>query len=475
MDFSEAYTDRCSSVGHAARRGDIKSLKKLIKKGYSVDVPDNRGWMPIHEAAFSNSSRCLQLLINTASSSSYIKSKTFEGESSLHLAAKSGSSKCAQLLLQAGADVNNVTNGEITPLFLAVESGHEDVVKLLIKNKANVNGPHSYSGWNPLHQASMMERVDIMQILLESGVDKECEDDFGVTPLFIAAQYGKYDSLRMLILNGANVNCQAKDKATPLFIAAQEGHEKCAELLLSKGADPNLFCNDEFWQLPIHAAAQRGQRGVLALLVPVTDRLCDTGKDHLSPVYSAVYGGQKECLEILLMGGYSPQAQESPQYGFKTPMCMVFQRRNFAMVPLLMKYGFKLSSMYLIKCLHCTNFSLFRYFLNRRSPLPSKEEACKLHSSELQNDYEEWLPYLLLAGLNPLNLLSEEWVRSVNGDILNFTLEFTNWKRLPPAVDQILSTHANTSTWIPPKHFAGGCHRDAFRLSSKAFLSLCAG
>ncbi|KAM8945439.1 ankyrin repeat and SOCS box protein 3 [Pelodytes ibericus] len=456
MDFSEAYTDRCSSVGHAARGGDIKSLKKLIKKGCSVDVPDNRGWMPIHEAAFSNSSHCLQLLINTAPSRSYIKSKTFEGETALHLAAKSGSVRCAQLLLQAEADPDEVTNEETTPLFLAVENGHEDVVKLLIKTKAKINGPHSCSGWNPLHQASLMERTDIMQLLLESGVDKECEDDFGITPAFIAAQYGKYESLSLLISHGADINCQAKDKATPLFIAAQEGHDKCAELLLVRGADPNLYCNDESWQLPIHAAAQMGRSKTLALLLPVTDRMCDTGKDKVSPVYSAVYGGHRECLEMLLKGGYCPEAQDCPLFSCRTPMCMAFQRRNFETVPLLVKYGFQLSSMYLWKCLECSHFSLFRFLLNRHCPLPSEDEMdhLKLHSTKIQHDCNEWLPYLLLAGLSPLNILDHEWIRSVNDDILNFTLEFTNWKRLSPDVDRILSAHAHSSTWIPPKHFA---------------------
>ncbi|CAJ0951244.1 unnamed protein product [Ranitomeya imitator] len=118
MDFSEAYTDRCSTVGHAARSADIKSLRKLIKKGRSVDVPDNRGWMPIHEAAFADAAPCLQLLINSAPSRAYVKSKTFEGESALHLAAKRGSVGCSQILLQAGADPNDLTNDVTTPLFL---------------------------------------------------------------------------------------------------------------------------------------------------------------------------------------------------------------------------------------------------------------------------------------------------------------------------------------------------------------------
>ncbi|XP_053568670.1 ankyrin repeat and SOCS box protein 3 [Bombina bombina] len=388
-------------------------------------------------------------------SSSYIKSKTFEGETALHLSAKCGSVCCAQLLLEAGADPNDVTNEETTPLFLAVEGGHKDVVKLLLKNKANMNGSHSCSGWNPLHQASLMERTDIMQLLLENGVNKECEDDFGITPLFIAAQYGKSESLNMLLLYGANVNCQAKDKATPLFIAAQEGHDQCAELLLSKGADPNLFCNDDSWQLPIHAAAQMGQSKILRLLLPVTDRICDKGEGKVSPVYSAVYGGQKECLEILLMGGYSPEAQNCLLFESTTPMCMVFQRRNFGMASLLLRFGFRLTSRYLLNCLEYNILGLFRYFLNQRCPLPSGNEIdeLKLHAYKMHYDTKEFLPYLLLAGFNPLNLMDSVWICSVNNDILNLTLEFTNWKRLPPDVEQILSTHAESSTWIPKKHF----------------------
>ncbi|XP_069810879.1 ankyrin repeat and SOCS box protein 3 isoform X2 [Dendropsophus ebraccatus] len=453
MDFSEAYTDRCSTVGHAARRGDIKSLRKLIRGGSSVDVADNRGWMPLHEAAFSDAARCLQLLIHSAPSRTYVKSKTFEGETALHLAAKRGSVGCCEILLRAGADPNDLTNDDTTPLFLAVENGCEAVVRLLLKYKANVNGSHSCSGWNPLHQASLMERTDLIQLLLENGVEKECKDDFGITPLFIAAQYGKPESLCLLLTHGADVNCQAKDKATPLFIAAQEGHEKCAELLLSAGADPNLYCNDDCWQRPIHAAAQMGRSKILEMLLPVTSRVCSTGKDEVSPVYSAVYGGHVPCLDMLLSGGYSPQAQECPLFGCKSPMCMAIQKGHSVMAPLLLRYGFQLSSCNLQSCLEYNNFPLFRYFLRHDCPLPSGDELDAFKRSS-KNHYKEWLPYLLLAGLDPAPLLDAAWIASVNNDVVNFALEFTNWKRLRADVERLLSTHTEHFTWIPHKHFA---------------------
>ncbi|XP_044910148.1 ankyrin repeat and SOCS box protein 3 isoform X3 [Prionailurus viverrinus] len=372
MDFTEAYSDTCSTVGLAAREGNVKVLRKLLRKGRSVDVADNRGWMPIHEAAYHNSVECLRMLIHADSSENYIKTKTFEGFCALHLAASQGHWKIVHILLEAGADPNATTSEETTPLFLAVENGHIDVLRLLLRYGANVNGSHSMCGWNALHQATFQENGEIIKLLLKKGADKECQDDFGITPLFVAAQYGKLESLSILISSGANVNCQALDEATPLFIAAQEGHTECVELLLSSGADPDLYCNEDDWQLPIHAAAQMGHTEILELLIPLTNRVCDTGPDKVSPVYSAVFGGHEECLEMLLQHGYSPDAQMCLIFGFSSPMCMAFQKE----------------------------------------------------------------------------------IDSVSDDILIFTLEFTNWRTLPPAVEKMISTRASHSSRALQQHIA---------------------
>ncbi|XP_010135047.1 PREDICTED: ankyrin repeat and SOCS box protein 3-like [Buceros rhinoceros silvestris] len=466
MDFTEAYSDRCSAVGLAAREGNVKMLRKLMKQGYSIDVPDNRGWVPIHEAAAHDSSECLRLLLRAAPSEEYINSRTFEGLGALHLSARRGSLESIRVLLEAGADPNEVTIEATTPLFLAVENGHADVVKFLLQHGANVEGPHCWSGWNSLHQASFQGYTEIMEVLLENGASKECKDDFGITPLFVAAQYGKLESLRLLISHGAEVNCQAKDRATPLLIAAQEGHTKCVKLLLSKGADPNLYCNTENWQLPIHAAAQMGHEKILELLIPVTDRICDRGRGKVSPVYSAVYGGHEECLETLLENGYSPDAQECLDLNCRSPMCMVFQKEFFNFVDVFLKYGITLLGINLGYCLFYKKFTLFRRFLKLGCSLPSGDQLLEFTSYviklleftsyviKVQREYKEWLPYLLLAGFNPVNLMRRFWIFAVSNNVLNLILEFTNWKRLPPAVEQNLSDYKEKLVWTPKSYFA---------------------
>ncbi|XP_032912134.1 ankyrin repeat and SOCS box protein 3 isoform X2 [Catharus ustulatus] len=447
MDFTEAYSDRCSAVGLAAREGNVEILRELISRGYSVDVPDNRRWLPIHEAAAHNSTECLKLLIDTAPAEDYIHSRTFEGLCALHLSARHGSLECLRVLLEAGAVLDNaVTGSASTPLFLAVENRHPEVVEFLLQHGANVEGPHSWSGWNSLHQASFQGSTDIMQMLLEKGASKDCRDDFEITPLFVAAQYGKPESLQLLLSHGADVNCQAKDRATPLLIAAQEGHLDCVKLLLAAGADPNLYCNEDKWQLPIHAAAEMGHAKILELLIPVTERVCDRGEGKVSPVYSALYGGHGECLEMLLRQGFSPDAQE----------CLDFDCRYYQFIDVLLKYGITLRGINLAHCLCHKKFAVFRRFLRLGCSLPSGEELKDFihYSSTVHKEYKEWLPCLLLAGFNPVNFMCKFWIFSMSEDVLNFILEFVNWSRLPPIVEQHFSQYKEKFTWNSKSRFA---------------------
>lgn len=63
MDFTEAYPDTTSPVALAARTGDLNKLRRLVSRGKSTEIQDNRGWRAIHEAAFWGQTECLNFLL----------------------------------------------------------------------------------------------------------------------------------------------------------------------------------------------------------------------------------------------------------------------------------------------------------------------------------------------------------------------------------------------------------------------------
>lgn len=66
MDFTECYRDTVSSVAAAARTGSVKQVRRLIKRGFSVDCRDNRGWNALHEAAAFGNKECVREILTAA-------------------------------------------------------------------------------------------------------------------------------------------------------------------------------------------------------------------------------------------------------------------------------------------------------------------------------------------------------------------------------------------------------------------------
>ncbi|TSK14849.1 Ankyrin repeat and SOCS box protein 3 [Bagarius yarrelli] len=408
--------------------------------------------------------QCVRLLLSTSDNrEDYVNSLTHNSETPLYFAAKNGHLRAARHLIRAGADLNKMSNDLSSPLFAAVDSGHKEVMELLVREGAEVNGTHFVSGWSCLHQAVYKGHTEIVKYLV-SVCSLEAVDDYGITPLFVAAQYGHHQCLEILISAGANVNCQAKDMATPLLIAAQEGHLSCVELLLTHKADPNLYCNEDQWQLPIHAAAQFSRISILEKLIPLTDRECDRGEGKVSPVYLAVLSGQVESLRPLLREGYSPDAQSCREFGYCCPLDVALWCNSWnagsdfhqsqEITKALLADGAQVSLATYILTLQ-GHVPEHLSLILKYSGLPKGEQMEALVQAALSKvAYASfWLPLLLKAGLDPLLLLEQKMLDEADSTVLNFLLEFINWKTLPSTLLYILSQRRAENTWTPHKHF----------------------
>jgi ankyrin repeat protein len=107
----------------------------------------------------------------------------------------------AETLLTGGANANAVI--EVVPgfpttyLVTAASGGNLDLVKLLLKHKAQVNQPDGFKG-TALMAAAGKGNTAMVELLLASGADVKAKDDDGKDALALAKENGTKETIALL-------------------------------------------------------------------------------------------------------------------------------------------------------------------------------------------------------------------------------------------------------------------------------------
>ncbi|RWP40707.1 ankyrin repeat domain-containing protein [Mesorhizobium sp.] len=151
----------------------------------------------------------------------------------IHDAAKTGDVAAIAAALDAGADVDE-SDGQATPLYLAVRGGHFAAAKLLIERGADVNAAPTPGLGPALMPALAKRRIDLINLLLERGANPNSQRN-RENALHIAARSGCLDCVKALVEAGADVNAKTKDGKTPLHLAKFKGQREVADYLMAHG------------------------------------------------------------------------------------------------------------------------------------------------------------------------------------------------------------------------------------------------
>ncbi|MBA3752004.1 ankyrin repeat domain-containing protein [Candidatus Dependentiae bacterium] len=79
----------------------------------------------------------------------------------------------------------------------------------------------------------------LVELLLQKGVDSNAKDVIGRNCLFFAIRHGDIHMLKLLLNNGAAVDYKDNEDQTCLFSAAKKLNQEIVHLLLDHGADIN--------------------------------------------------------------------------------------------------------------------------------------------------------------------------------------------------------------------------------------------
>ncbi|CAM0950834.1 unnamed protein product [Alopecurus aequalis] len=258
----------------AARAGDIPRMKELAKhrkmEGKNVEVVEeikdtgNNSLGALHVAAFYGETKMCKFLIKHLHLD--VNATAQDGSSPLMCAIYgSAPEPIVKLLLGRGADPNIASRNSFTVLHaLATKQGLLEIADILLSRGAHVD--YMSECGTPLHCAAQCGHVEMMKLLLKYKADPNRVLHFFYTPLILALYAKSLKSVELLIKAGADVN--AGKPVTPLVEAAWEGLTDCIKCLLGARADPNI--SDEFGRMPVEIAANHGWKECVEILFPVT-------------------------------------------------------------------------------------------------------------------------------------------------------------------------------------------------------------
>jgi ankyrin repeat protein len=313
----------------------LKVASTLLKCGFDTEVKNGEGDTALHIAAQFNH---LSIVIELCQRNANINATDHHGLTVLHRAVCFGRKEIVSYLMDAGAQLGNVDNGIDALLYLAAQEGQAAIAEVALSSRFYITQAAMDSRQISLFRAAECGHTEVVNVLLQHGVDIESTDAKGWTALHKACYASKMETVCSLIQQGADK--EAKDKKngwTSLFLAAKD--PKIILLLLSEGAD--IEARTDHGLTALHYYTSIGQVDVIHLLLNYGCNIESRDISGHNALHYAVEHNQAESMKILLDNGLDPYIGNSRGY---TAFHQSAQNSNEKMMKILLDNGFNIDT-----------------------------------------------------------------------------------------------------------------------------------
>ncbi|XP_071086094.1 putative ankyrin repeat protein RF_0381 [Haliotis cracherodii] len=265
-------------------------------------------------------------------------SETLQRDTELHEACRTGDLHTVKgILSDSRVPINSRGIFGRTPIMVASENGHSELVNLLVEQISCDLSLTDDDGDNILHRACYGGHLEIVEkVLSENCVDINSSGRRGRTPVMMAAWGGQMNTFSLLVHKGASLELLDEGRDNILYWACAGGNWKIVRYILSKDII-NINCRGWSGMTPSMMAAWKGQTNVLEFLV---NRGCDMLQrdDHNKNLLHWVcYGGHLDTDNYVL----SKNLGDINSAGLRgmTPVMVAAREGHIKVLDLLLKKG----------------------------------------------------------------------------------------------------------------------------------------
>ncbi len=231
---------------------DALSARHALKYSFSMEAVSKEQWLSHLDDNFN-------VIKSFVTSENFdIWEKHDRGDSYLHTACFHssceipGSFDIIKLLVENGIDINMANDRGNTPVMLIAKIDNIEILQYLIDNGAKLDDLDEY-GKNLLHLQceSLKPNLEIVKLLLSLGIDKNHQDNKGITPLMLSFRGKDYSTYLVkhneitfhIIDSGCDLNLSENNGYTILHLVVRKGNKELLEKLLTTNIDKSIADN----------------------------------------------------------------------------------------------------------------------------------------------------------------------------------------------------------------------------------------